>query len=161
LIRGIKKMQLMNRKTTTYLIGAQVAALSIGYILRSPDLSATAARQASIRSQQTETAFERQEAISRAQTCLVLASELPITDGTAAYFYSLKNGRIVINKKRPLPDGTGVCDVFGNTGFVVTDAEGSPIVSDIQRMPPEEMKEILKARGVAPRPTLRPYRNKT
>ena len=153
-------MQLINRKATTYLIGAQVAALSVGYILRSPDLSANAQRQASIRNQQTETVFERQEAIQRAQTCLVLAAELPITDGTAAYFSSLKNGRIVINKKSPLPDGTGVCDVFGNTGFVVTDAEGSPIVSDIQRMPPEEMKEILKARGVTPRPTLRPHASK-
>jgi hypothetical protein len=30
-------MQLLNRKATTYLIGAQVAALSVGYILRSPD----------------------------------------------------------------------------------------------------------------------------
>jgi hypothetical protein len=153
-------MQLINRKTTAYLIGAQVAALSIGYILRSPDLSATAARQASIRNQQTEITFERSEAIQRAQTCLVLAAELPITDGTAAYFSSLENGRIVINKKRPLPDGTGVCDAFGNTGVVVTDEQGTPIVSDIQRMPPEEMKEILKARGVTPRPTLRPHANK-
>jgi len=153
-------MQLINRKATTYLIGAQVAALSVGYILRSPELSANATRQASIRDQQTATAFERQEAIQRAQTCLVLAAELPITDGTAAYFSSLKNGQIVINKKRPLPDGTGVCDAFGNTGVVVTDAEGSPIVSDIQRMPPEEMKEILTTRGVKPRPNLRPYANK-
>jgi hypothetical protein len=153
-------MQLINRKTTAYLIGAQVTALSVGYILRSPDLSANAARQANIRNQQTEIAFERSEAIQRAQTCLVLAAELPITDGTAAYFSSLKNSRIVINKKRPLPDGTGVCDVFGNTGVVVTDAEGTPIVSDIRRLPPEEMKEILKARGVTPRPTLRPYANK-
>ena len=54
-------MQLINRKATTYLIGVQVAALSIGYILRSPDLSANAARQGSIRNQQTETAFERQD----------------------------------------------------------------------------------------------------
>ena len=153
-------MQLINRKATTYLIGAQVIALSVGYILRSPDLSANAQRQASIRNQQTETAFERQEAIQRAQTCLVLAAELPITDGTAAYFSSLKNGQIVINKKRPLPDGTGVCDAFGNTRVVVIDAEGSPIVSDIQRMPPEEMKGILKARGVTPHQTLRPYANK-
>ena len=83
-------MQLINRKATTYLIGAQVAALCVGYILRSPDLSATAQRQASIRNQQTETAFERSQAIQRAQTCLILASELPITDGTAAYFSSLK-----------------------------------------------------------------------
>jgi hypothetical protein len=124
-------------------------------------LSATAARQASIRSQQTETAFERQEAISRAQTCLVLATGLPITDGTAAYFSSTKGGRIVIHKNRPLPDGTGVCDAFGNTGIVATDAEGTPIISDIRRMPPEQMKEILTARGVTPRPTLRPYANKT
>jgi hypothetical protein len=150
-------MQLLNRKATTYLIGAQVAALSVGYILRSPDLSATAARQASIRSQQTETAFERQEAISRAQTCIVLATELPITDGTAAYFSSTKGGRIVIHKNRPLPDGTGVCDAFGNTGIVTNDAEGTPIVSDIRRMPPEEMKEILTVRGVMPRQSTRPF----
>jgi hypothetical protein len=150
-------MQLLNRKATTYLIGAQVAALSVGYILRSPDLSATAARQASYRRQHTETAFERQEAISRAQTCLVLATELPITDGTAAYFSSTKGGRIVIHKNRPLPDGTGVCDAFGNTGIVATDAEGTPIISDIRRMPPEQMKEILSTRGVMPRPSSRPF----
>jgi hypothetical protein len=150
-------MQLLNRKATTYLIGAQVAALSVGYILRSPDLSATAARQASIRSQQTETAFERQEAISLAQTCLVLATELPITDRTAAYFSSAKGGRIVIHKNRPMPDGTGVCDAFGNTGVVSTDAEGTPIISDIRRMPPEQMKEILTARGVMPRQSSRPF----
>jgi hypothetical protein len=96
-------MQLINRKATTYLIGAQVAALSVGYILRSPDLSANAARQASIRNQQTEIAFERSEAIQRAQTCLVLAAELPITDGTAAYFSSLKNGRLLSIKSVHYP----------------------------------------------------------
>jgi hypothetical protein len=150
-------MQLLNRKATTYLIGAQVAALSVGYILRSPDLSATAARQASYRRQQTETAFERSEAISRAQTCIVLATELPITNQSAAYFSSTKGGRIVIHKNRPMPDGTGVCDAFGNTGVVTTDAEGTPIISDIRRMPPEQMKEILTARGVMPRQSTRPF----
>ena len=115
-------MQLLNRKATTYLIGAQVAALSVGYILRSPDLSANAERQANIRNQQTETAFDRAEAISRAQTCIVLTTELPITDGSAAYFSSVKGGKVVIHKNRPMPDGTGVCDAFGNTGVVVTDA---------------------------------------
>lgn len=155
-------MQLMNRKVTTYLIGAQVAALAVGYILRSPDLSATAERQASILHQQTETAFERSEAISRAQTCraqtcIVLATELPITDGSAAYFSSVKGGKVVIHKNRPMPDGTGICDAFGNTGVVATDAEGTPIVSDIRRMPPEEMKEILTHRGVMPRRSTRPF----
>src|SRR4028118_1862424 len=157
LTRGIKKMQLINRKATTYLIGAQVAALSVGYILRSPDLSANAERQANIRNHQTQAAFERQEAISRAQTCIVLATELPITDGSAAYFSSLKGGRIVIHKNRPMPDGTGVCDAFGNTGVVASDAEGTPIVSDIRRMPPEQMKEILTTRGVMPRQSTRPF----
>ena len=150
-------MQLPNRKITTYLIGAQVAALSVGYILRSPDLSANAERQANIRDQQTETAFERQEAISRAQTCIVLATALPITDGSAAYFSSVKGGKVVIHKNRPMPDGTGVCDAFGNTGVVESDTEGVPIVSDIRRMPPEQMKEILTTRGVMPRPSTRPF----
>ncbi len=150
-------MQLPNRKITTYLIGAQVAALSVGYILRSPDLSANAERQANIRDQQTETAFERQEAISRAQTCIALATELPITDGSAAYFSSVKGGKIVIHKNRPMPDGTGVCDAFGNTGVVATDAQGTPVVTDIRRMPPEQMKEILTTRGVMPRPSTRPF----
>jgi len=150
-------MQLLNRKATTYLIGAQVAALSVGYILRSPDLSKNAERQTTIRNQQTETAFERQEAISRAQTCIVLATELPITDGSAAYFSSVKGGKVVIHKNRPMPDGTGVCDAFGNTGVVESDTEGVPIVSDIRRMPPEQMKEILTTRGVMPRPSTRPF----
>lgn len=139
----------MKQKIITYLIGAQVAALATAYIVKAPDLSATANKQAAIRTQETERGFEQQEAISRAQSCLVLLSEMPITDGTAAYFSALKNGRIVIDKKRPLPDGTGVCDAFGNTGIVSFDDDGNPIVSDIKRMPPEQMKEILDERGVA------------
>jgi hypothetical protein len=56
-----------------------------------------------------------------------------------------------------MPDGTGVCDAFGNTGVVATDAEGTPVVTDIRRMPPEQMKEILTTRGVMPRPSTRPF----
>ena len=147
----------MKRNLVTSLIGLQVAALSVGYILKAPDLSATAERQSSIRNHQTEAAFERQEAIARAQTCLVLASELPITDGTAAYFSSLKNGRIVINKKRPFPDGTNVCDAFGNTGIVEADNNGNPIITDIKKMPIESMKEILSERNLSPKPSKKPF----
>ena len=144
-------MQISSRQATTYLIGAQVAALLVGYVLRSPDLQENAQRQASIRTQETEAAFDRQEALNRAQRCVVLMSELPITDGVAAYFSSVKGGRIVINKNRPLPSGTTVCDAFGNTGVVAMDTQGSPIVTDIRCMPSEEMEEILKKRGVMPR----------
>jgi hypothetical protein len=56
-----------------------------------------------------------------------------------------------------MPDGTGVCDAFGNTGVVASDAEGTPVVTDIRHMPPEEMKEILTNRGVMPRPSSLPY----
>lgn len=132
---------------TTYLIGAQVAALAVGYILRAPDLQATAERQDSIRTEQKEAAFSRQEAMQRAERCVVLMTELPITDGTAAYFSSVKNGRVTIHKNRPMPSGTTVCDAYGNTGIVAIDAEGNPIVSDIKQMPPEEMEKTLSDRN--------------
>jgi hypothetical protein len=140
----------MQFKPTTCLIGAQIAALMVGYILRAPDLQATAERQDSIRLEQKEAAFARTEAMQRAQRCVVLMTELPITDGTAAYFSSLKNGRVVIHKDRPLPSQTTVCDTYGNTGIVTNDAQGNPIVSDIKQMPPEEMEKILSSRHVTP-----------
>ena len=147
----------MNRKITAYLLGAQIAALSIAYILKAPDLSATAERQSTIREHQTETAFERQEATNRAQTCLLMASEFPITDGVAGYFSSVKKGRIVIDKKRPFPDGTTVCDGFGNTGIVETDINGTPIITDIKKMPQEVITEILTERGLTPKPSKIPF----
>ncbi len=152
-------MQFTRTNTTTCLIGAQVVALIAGYILRAPDLQATAQRQDSIRHQATEAAFDKLEAIARAQRCVVLLTETPITDGTAAYFSNLKNGRVVANKKRPLPDGTSVCDSFGNTGVVATDSEGNPVVGDIKQMPPEDMKQILTKRGVMPRQSKHPVEN--
>ena len=142
----------MQFRATTYLIGAQIAALAVGYILRAPDLQATAERQDSIRSEQKEAAFARTEALARAQRCVVLMTELPITDGTAAYFSSVKNGRVIIHKDRPLPSKTTVCDAYGNTGIVAMDAEGNPIVSDIKQMPPEEMEKILSSRNETPKP---------
>ena len=142
----------MNFKPTTCLIGAQIAALMVGYILRAPDLQATAERQDSIRSSQKEAAFARTEALARAQRCVVLMTELPITDGTAAYFSSVRNGRLTIHKNRPLPLGTTVCDRYGNTGIVASDAQGNPIVGDIKQMPSEEMEKILSERHLTPTP---------
>lgn len=144
-------MQISRKTATTSLIGAQVTVLLVGYMLRSPDLSATAQRQDSLRQHAKQEAFDRQEAMQRAQTCLPLMTELPITDGTAAYFSSVKNGRIVIHKNRPMPSGTVVCDAFGNTGIVTGDFEGNPVVTDIRRMPFEEIETILQERGVMPR----------
>lgn len=148
-------MQITSHQATTYLLGGMAASLLAGYVLRSPDLQATAERQTQIRSSEKQAAYDRQEALIRAQRCVVLMSELPITDGTAAYFSSIKGGQIVINKNRPLPSGTTVCDAFGNTGVVAIDAEGFPLVTDLRSMPPEEMEEILKERGVMPQPTNR------
>lgn len=144
-------MQISSRQATTYLIGAQVAALMVGYMLRSPDLTATAERKAHIRSQAKEEAFERQEALQRAQTCLPLLSEMPITDGSAAYFSSVQNGQIVIHQNRPMPAGTIVCDLFGNTGVVSPDSNGNPLVGSIRSLPFEQMEKILQDRGVMPR----------
>ena len=152
-------MQFTRTNTTTSLLVAQAAALMVGYVIKAPDLSKSAERQASLRQKATEIAFDQQEAITRAQRCVVLLTETPITDGTAAYFSSLKNGRVVANKKRPLPDGTSVCDSFGNTGVVATDTEGNPVVASIKQMPPEEMKEILTKRGVMPRQSKHPVEN--
>jgi hypothetical protein len=141
----------MPLKPTTWLLVAQATALLSGYILRAPDLSATAERQDSIRSQEKQTQLDQQEAMHRAQRCVVLMTELPITDGSAAYFSSIKNGQIIIDKKRPFPSNTTVCDAYGNTGIVATDNEGNPIVSDIKQIPPEQMEKILIERNAMPR----------
>jgi hypothetical protein len=157
---ALKKEKFVFKKNAaTYLLAAQFGALGFGYILRSPDLQATAERQTNIRNEQKESAFDRQEAISRAQTCIPLMSEMPITDGIAAYFSSVEGGRIVIHKNRPMPSGTIVCDAFGITGVVALDAEGTPFVTDLRRMPPEEMQEILSSRGVMPTQATHPFAN--
>ena len=145
--------------SATYLIAAQLVALGLGYVLRAPDLQATAQRQTTIRNELTESAFEHQEALSRAQSCIPLMSEIPITDGIAAYFSSVEGGRIVIHKHRPMPSGTIVCDAFGITGVVALDAEGTPFVTKLRRMPPEEMQQILSERGVMPQPATHPFAN--
>jgi hypothetical protein len=145
--------------SATYLIAAQLVALGLGYVLRAPDLQATAQRQTTIRNELTESAFEHQEALSRAQSCIPLMSEIPITDGIAAYFSSVEGGRIVIHKNRPMPSGTIVCDAFGITGVVALDAEGTPFVTKLRRMPPEQMQQILKERGVMPQPATHPFAN--
>ncbi|MBW4548737.1 MAG: hypothetical protein KME25_30675 [Symplocastrum torsivum CPER-KK1] len=145
--------------SATYLIAAQFAALGLGYVLRAPELQATAERQTTIRNELTESAFEHQEALSRAQTCIPLMSEMPITDGTAAYFSSVEGGRIVIHKNRPMPSGTTVCDAFGITGVVTLDAEGTPFVTNLRRMPPEQMQQILTSRGVMPTQAIHPFAN--
>jgi len=147
------------KNATTYLLAAQFGALGFGYILRSPDLQATAERQTNIRNEQKESAFDRQEAIQRAQTCIPLMTEMPITDGLTAYFSSIQGGKIVIDKNRPMPNGTIVCDAFGNTGIVALDAQGTPYVTDLRRMPPEEMEKILSSRGVTPQPATHPFAN--
>ncbi len=145
--------------SATYLIAAQFAALGLGYVLRAPDLQATAERQTTIRNDLTESAFEHQEALSRAQSCIPLMSEIPITDGIAAYFSSVEGGRIVIHKNRPMPSGTTVCDAFGITGVVTLDAEGTPLVTNLRRMPPEQMQQILSNRGVMPTQATHPFAN--
>jgi hypothetical protein len=145
--------------SATYLIAAQFAALGLGYVPRAPDLQATAERQTTIRNELTESAFEHQEALSRAQSCIPLMSEMPITDGTAAYFSSVEGGRIVIHKNRPMPSGTTVCDAFGITGVVALDAEGTPLVTKLRRMPPEQMQQILSNRGVMPTQATHPFAN--
>jgi hypothetical protein len=138
----------INPRTTGYLLGLNAVVLVFGYSLRAPNLQQKAQQQSSIRDEQQAAAYERREAMNRAQRCVVLATELPITDGTAAYYSSTKQGRQVVNTKRPLPAGTTVCDQFGNTGIVATNLSGKPVVSDIAQLPPEEMEQILVERGV-------------
>ena len=140
-------MKLFGQKLTTYLIGGNIAALLVGYTLRAPDLQATALRQATIRSSATETSLDRQEAMQRAQTCILVRTDMPLTDGTAAYFSSIQGGKAVINKNRPMPNGAKVCDKYGNTG-IVDSTDGTPIVSDIRSMPPEEIVKTLQERGL-------------
>jgi hypothetical protein len=86
-------------------------------------------------------------------------TEMPITDGLTAYFSSIQGGKIVIDKSRPMPSGTTVCDAFGNTGIVAINAQGTPYVTDLRRMPPEEMEKILSSRGVTPQRATHPFAN--
>lgn len=139
-------MHLTSQKTTNYLLGGMAIALTFGYALKAPDLTAEAERKSLIPKQEKGVALDRQSAMQRAQRCVILLTELPITDGTAAYFSSSAKGQIVIHKNRPMPNGTTVCDYFGNTGVVEVDAQGTPIVTDIKQMPPEEMEAILQKR---------------
>jgi hypothetical protein len=148
-------MKILGQKLTVYLIGGNIAALLVGYTLRAPDLQATALRQATIRSSATETSLDRQEAMQRSQSCILVKADMPLTDGTAAYFSSIQGGKAVINKNRPMPNGVKVCDRFGNTG-IVDSTDGTPIVSDIRSMPMEEMIETLQERGL-----LKPSLSKT
>ena len=139
--------KISSRQITGYLIGANVAALICGYIIRSPELTATADRQATIRNLTQSSALDRAEAMQRSQTCILVRQDMPLTDGVAAYFSSLKGGKRVADPKRPMPHGTKVCDSFGNTGIV--DASGDePLVTDIRAMPSEEMAQILQTRGL-------------
>ena len=140
-------MKILGQKLSTYLIGGNVVVLLVGYTLRAPDLNATALRIATIRSEGQETALDRQEAMQRSQTCILVRADMPLTDGTAAYFSSIQGGKAIIDKKRPMPNGAKVCDRFGNTG-IVDSSDGTPIVSDIRSMPMEEMQETLKQRGL-------------
>ncbi|HEY9707697.1 MAG TPA: hypothetical protein V6D48_05785 [Oculatellaceae cyanobacterium] len=153
-------MKATSRQITSYLIGLNCAALIGGYALRSPDLTATAQRQADIRAEGKEASFERIEAMQRAQTCILVRADTPLTDGAAAYFYVLRRGKAYPDKKRPMPHGTKVCDRFGNTGVVDT-SDGDPVVSQISAMPSEEMEAVLKSRGLLGQKTPKKSKNRS
>lgn len=143
--------KISSKQITTYLIGANVAALVCGYIIRSPELTATADRQSAIRNLAQSSSLDRAEAMQRAQTCILVRQDMPLTDGVAAYFSSLKGSKRVADPKRPMPHNTKVCDNFGNTG-VVDASSDEPVVVDIRSMPSEEMTKILETRGLNPKP---------
>ncbi|MBD2019095.1 hypothetical protein H6F43_02705 [Leptolyngbya sp. FACHB-36] len=147
-------MTLTLRHSVGFILSAQVVALLLGYTLRAPDLQQAAEQTNAIRSERTQATHDRAIALQRAQICQPLMSELPISDGAAAYFTSRNRfGRIVIDKNRPFPIGSVVCDAFGNTAIVGRDAQGQrPLLTDIRTVPAEEMQQILVQRGVMPSP---------
>jgi hypothetical protein len=144
-------MNLFSPKTTPYILGGMALSLTIAYSLKSGDLNFSQQRTETIRQTEKTAGFDRQEAINRAKRCVVLMTETPITDSGTAYFSSLRNGKIVIHKNRPMPDGTTLCDTFGNTAIVQWDANGTPTTTEIRQMPEEEMKKILSKRGALPK----------
>jgi hypothetical protein len=142
----------------TYILVANASALLMGYLIKAPELQADTERKAQIQQETQQAAYDRTEAIARSKRCMVLTPELPITDNSAAYYSSIKNGRIVIHKRRPLPNGTTVCDTNGNTGVIAMASDGTPFISDIRQLPSEQMREILQQRGVLPSTSPRPLK---
>lgn len=134
----------------TYILVANAAALLTSYLIKAPELQVDTERKAHIHQETQQAAYNRAEAIARAGRCVVLTPELPITDNSAAYYSSIKNGSIVIHKRRPLPNGTTVCDTNGNTGVIAMSSDGTPFISDIRQLPSEQMRDILQRRGVLP-----------
>lgn len=141
------------RNSVGLFLGAQIVALLLGYTLRGPDLQRSSANSEAARHEKEQSATDRSIALQRAQICQPLMSELPITDGASPYFSSRDQlGQRVIDKNRPFPVGTVVCDRFGNTAIVGRAANGrTPTVTDIRALPVEEMQAILVERGVMPR----------
>lgn len=133
------------------ILGAQVCALLLGYTFRAPELQKAAANGEAIRNEKEQASNDRAIALQRAQICQPLMVETPLTDGIRPFFSSLdRNGRVVLDRSRPLPVGSTICDSYGNTATVGTGPNGLPVVQDIRPMPSEEMQKILQQRGVMP-----------
>lgn len=91
---------------------------------------------------------EAQTAESRLQSptgCFEMMSDRPITTNGSAYYSTLKNGRVVLDHTRPLPDQSCIYDRFGNTAIVQWDGNGIPRITDIARINLNRLKEILSS----------------
>jgi len=91
---------------------------------------------------------EAQTAESRLQSptgCFEMMSDRPITTNGSAYYSTVQNGKVVIDRKRPLPDQACIYDRFGNTAIVQWDANGVPRITEIARISVSRMKEILSS----------------
>lgn len=138
-------------RSTKLILGFQVCTVLIGYTFKAPELQKAAANSEAIRNEKTQSINDRAIALQRAQICQPLMTETPLTDGIRPFFSSLdRNGQVVLDKRRPLPVGSTVCDTYGNTATVGTGPDGQPVAQDIRTMPPEEMQKILQQRGVMP-----------
>ena len=90
---------------------------------------ANAANEMRLRASQQASEGQAEIAEQRYQEgCLVVVAQ-----SDPAAFTSLTEGQPVLDRirKTPLPLGTLVCDAYGNTGKIVPDSQGNPVVGEL------------------------------
>ncbi|BAU16044.1 hypothetical protein LEP3755_66110 (plasmid) [Leptolyngbya sp. NIES-3755] len=76
--------------------------------------------------------------------CRQLLRDRPLSTGTKVYFSYLQNGRVVIDKNRPVPNGICVYDQFGATAIVRWDENGNPIATQLATIDSDRLDELLQ-----------------
>jgi hypothetical protein len=145
-------MSQQTRKSTTIILAGSILVMFGAWSANAEKFQAKANHQASVSAEKTQFSQDAEFAQERAQSCILVVQDKPLTDGIVGY-YSRKNkkGKVVLDYNRPLPNGATVCDSEGNTGKVRHIQKGNrirPVIEDIRSLPPEEMQQILEERGL-------------